>query len=103
MLSGLVDQIANKAKKACKRWAETEETYEGLVLYPLDGGAPVVLDDRRILDGIESFAELNLKHEDAKFRDFSRKVKREQYGSIKLNNKIVSSVVQFGVFGFEVF
>lgn len=103
MLTDLIDQVMNKATNACKGWAKSEEYSEGLILYPKDNGAPVELDGRTVMDGLESFAEFNLKHEDAKFRDVSRKIKREQYGAIKLNNKIVSAIVQHGVFGQEIF
>lgn len=103
MIGTLIERVLANAAKSVKSWADSEEYSEGLILYPKDGGAPVELNGHTVLDGIESFAEFNLKHEDAKFRDVSRKIQREQYGSIKLNKKITSAIVQHGVFGEEIF
>lgn len=99
----LAQQIVNKATKACKAWSDVEEADGEIILYPIDKGAPVLVDIRLVFDGLEAFAEFSLRHEDAKFRDVARKIKREQYGSIKLNNKIVSSIIQYGAFGEELF
>lgn len=96
-------KVRNKAAKACQSWAESEEDSGEVVLYPEDKGLPVQVDTRLVLDGLEAFAEFSLRHEDSKFRDTARKIKREQYGSIKLNNKIVSSIIQYGAFGEELF
>lgn len=103
MIANIVEQILSKADKSVKSWADSKEYSEGLILYPNDGGPAVEVNGRTIIDGLESFAEFNLKHEDAKFRDVARKISREQYGAIKLNKKVVSAIVQHGAFGEEIF
>lgn len=99
----LIDRIMNKVGTACKNWADVEAESEGFTLYPNDGGVPVFFGIGHAADGLESFAEASLRHEDKKFRDTARKIQREQFSQIKLNNKLVSSIVQFGVFGEEIF
>lgn len=103
MIGNLVEQVLSKAQNSIRGWAKSEEDSEGIVIYPKDGGAPVYLTGHTVIDGLESFAEFSLKHDDAKFRDTARKIKREQYGAIRLNKKIVSAIVQHGVFGEVVF
>lgn len=98
----LAQQILNKAANACKGWSSSEEDGD-LILYPDDQGPAIFVDTQLVFDGMEAFAEFSLKHEDAKFRDTARKIKREQFGAIKLNNKIISSIVQYGAFGEEIF
>ena len=102
MQAELAQRILDKAANACKGWSSAEEDGD-LVLYPDDQGSAIFVNTRLIFDGMEAFAEFSLRHEDAKFRDTARKIKREQFGAIKLNNKIVSSIVQYGAFGEETF
>lgn len=103
MLSEVINRVFNKTPNACKTWANVEDDGADLLILPKDGGPTLVLDANRIVDGLESFAEFNLRNEDAKFREVSRAIQREQWGRIKLNNKIVNAIVQHGVFGEVVF
>jgi hypothetical protein len=72
-------------------------------LQPEDNGPIVIVNDKLVEDGLEAFAEASLKHSDASFRDTARKIQREQFSKIKLSQDIVSSIIQHGAFGEELF
>ena len=100
----LVDRILAKVPSATKSWAKCEEISEGFLIAPKSEPQWTTLfNGFTAMDGLESFAEANVNHEDPAFRKVSREISREQWGKIKLNNKIVSSIVQYGAFGEEVY
>lgn len=103
MLQEIINRVMSKAIVSCKAWAHGTDDGATITLAPKDGSAPVFLDANHVVDGLESFAEFNLRSDDAKRRDVSRKIQREQWGGIKLNNKIINAIIQHGVFGDEVY
>lgn len=99
----LVKDIIKKAPSACSAWSVPEKKGGEVHLHPEDDGPIVIVTEKLVEDGLEAFAELSLKHSDASFRDTARKIKREQFNKIKLNRDIVSSIIQHGAFGEELF
>lgn len=102
--SALVGKILKKVPSATKSWASLEEeTKDCIVLVTKDRDEwRIGVDSLAIQDGLESFAEFSVKHEDADFRKVAREISREQWGKIKITNKIVSAIVQHGAFGEEI-
>lgn len=103
MTDELVSKILDRTPSACKAWSIAEKKDDGIHLHPVDDGPIVVVNELLVKDGLEAFAEFSLRHADAKFRDTARKIQREQYKAITLRNDIVSSIVQYGAFGEELF
>ena len=103
MTDELVAKILDRTPNACKAWSIAEKKKDGIHLHPADDGPIVVVNENLIQDGLEAFAEFSLRHEDAKFRDTARKIQREQYKKVTLRNDLVSSIVQYGAFGEELF
>ena len=100
----LVDKILKKVPSATKSWANLEEVPEGFLITPkAEPRWQHLVSGYTIVDGLESFAEFNVKHEDADFRKVAREISREQWGKIKITNKIVSAIVQHGAFGEETY
>ena len=103
MTDELVAKILDRTPNACKAWSIAEKKDDGIHLHPVDDGPVVVVNELLVKDGLEAFAEFSLRHADAKFRDTARKIQREQFKAITLRNDIVSSIVQYGAFGEELF
>lgn len=99
----VIKDIIKRVPSACSAWSYPEKKGGEVHLLPEDGGPIVIVTDKLVEDGLEAFAEFSLKHSDASFRDAARKIKREQFDKIKLNRDIVSSVIQYGAFGEELF
>lgn len=99
----VVKDIIKRTPSACSAWSVPEKKDGEIHLNPEDDGPIVVVTDKLVEDGLEAFAEFSLKHSDASFRDTARKIKREQFDKIELNRDIVSSIVQYGAFGEELF
>ena len=105
MKDALIEKILAKVPSAAKKWADIEddEDGDGYVLSLRGEGIPysTYVDHYTIIDGMDSVAEMCLKHEDAAVRKVAREISREQWGKIKVNNKIVSIIIQHGAFGEE--
>ena len=101
----LVEKILKKVSASTKSWANTEEvTEDHVTLVTKDRDEwHIVINALAIEDGLESFSEACLKHEDAGFRKVAREISREQWGKIRLNKYIVSAIVQHGAFGEEIY
>lgn len=99
----VIKDIIKKAPSACSAWAVSERKDGEVHLQPEDDGPIVIVNDKLVEDGLDAFAEASLKHSDASFRDTARKIQREQFSKIKLNQDIVSSIIQHGAFGEELF
>jgi len=105
MKNALIEKILTKVPSAAKKWADIEddEDGDGYVLF-LRGEEPpysAYVDHYTIIDGMDSVAEMCLKHEDAAVRKVAREISHEQWGKIKVNNKIASIIIQHGAFGEE--
>ena len=99
----VIKDIIKRAPSACSAWSVSEKKGGEIHLQPEDNGPIVIVNDKLVEDGLDAFAEASLKHSDASFRDTARKIQREQFSKIKLNQEIVSSIIQFGAFGEELF
>lgn len=99
----VVKDIIKRTPASCSSWSISEKRDGEIHLHPEDDGPIVVVTDKLVEDGLEAFAEFSLKHSDASFRDTARKIKREQFSKIELNRDIVSSIIQYGAFGEELF
>lgn len=99
----VVKDVIKRTPSACSAWSVPEKKDGEIHLLPEDDGPIVVVTDKLVEDGLEAFAEFSLKHSEASFRDTARKIKREQFKEIKLNRDIVSSIIQYGAFGEELF
>src|SRR5699024_12404679 len=99
MTDKLVAKILDRTPNACKAWSIAEKKDDGIHLHPVDDGPVVVVNELLIEDGLEAFAEVSLRHVDAKFRDTARKSQREQYKAITLRNDNVSPSLQYADFG----
>lgn len=103
MKNALIEKILAKVPSATKRWADIEEDGDGYVLFLRDEEPPysTYVDHHTVIDGMESVAEMCLKHESAAVRKVAREISREQWGRIRVTNKIASIIIQHGAFGEE--
>ena len=99
----VIKDIIKRTPSACSAWSVSEKKGGEIHLQPEDNGPIVIVNDKLVEDGLEAFAEFSLKHHEASFRDTARKIKREQFDKIELNQDIVSSIIQYGAFGEELF
>ena len=105
MKNALIEKILAKVPSATKKWADTEDDADGdgYVLF-LRGEEPpfsTYVDHYTVADGMDSVAEMCLKHESPAVRKVAREISQEQWGKIRVTNKIVSIIIQHGAFGEE--
>lgn len=105
MKDALIEKILAKVPSAAKRWADIEDDADGdgYVLF-LRGEEPpfsTYVDHYTVIDGMDSVAEMCLKHESPTVRKVAREISQEQWGKIRVTNNIVSIIIQHGAFGEE--
>ena len=105
MKDALIEKILAKVPSAAKKWADIEEDEDGdgYVLSLRGEGIPysTYVDHYTVIDGMDSVAEMCLKHESPAVRKVAREISHEQWGKIRVTNKIVSIIIQHGAFGEE--